>query len=273
MFGYCPGGYARILERLADRMRREGVGLTCADAARRVAALPGRRVSVLFASGREESFDEVIVTAPAPVAARLCHGLTAGEVRRLLAIRYQGLVCASLLLDEPLAGYYVTNILDPWVPFTAVIEMSALVDRAEFNGHSLVYLPKYVAPGDPVFHMPADELRRRFLAALSRMYPRFRSSAVRAFRLSRAKYVLPVSTLNYSETLPPMTTSVPGVSIVNSAHIVNGTLNVNETILLAERAANHLLKAAGVGNDSTAPSRPGGVQAEARGELPCAARA
>jgi hypothetical protein len=33
-----------------------------------------------------------------------------------------------------------------------------------------------------------------------------------------------------------MTTSVPGLSIVNAAQIVNGTLNANQTVDLANRA-------------------------------------
>jgi hypothetical protein len=38
-----------------------------------------------------------------------------------------------------------------------------------------------------------------------------------------------------------MRSSVPGVYIVNSAHILNGTLNVNETIRLADTALAQLL--------------------------------
>jgi hypothetical protein len=53
--------------------------------------------------------------------------------------------------------------------------------------------------------------------------------------------VLALSTLNYSERLPPMTTSIPGIHIINSAQICNGTLNVNETVQLAEKAARTLL--------------------------------
>ena len=37
---------------------------------------------------------------------------------------------------------------------------------------------------------------------------------------------------------------MPGVHVVNSAQIVNGTLNVNETIKLAESAIPELLRAA-----------------------------
>jgi len=37
--------------------------------------------------------------------------------------------------------------------------------------------------------------------------------------------------------VPPEDATVPGLHLVNSAHILNGTLNVNETVQLAERAA------------------------------------
>ena len=35
--------------------------------------------------------------------------------------------------------------------------------------------------------------------------------------------------------MPPIATSVPGLYLLNSAHIVNGTLNVNETLALVDR--------------------------------------
>jgi protoporphyrinogen oxidase len=130
----------------------------------------------------------------------------------------------------------VTNITESWVPFTAVIEMSALVDRAEFGGNSLVYLPKYVGPDDPHFRLSDDEIQERFLAAIEKMYPHFTRDDVLAFRVSRVRHVFAVSTLNYSDHVPPIKTTVPGVYLANSAHIVNGTLNVNETLTLAEAA-------------------------------------
>jgi protoporphyrinogen oxidase len=243
MFGYVPGGYARILETFATVLAEKGVRLECGRPARRVRAAGGG-LAVEFSSGIRETFDQVIVTAAAPVAADLCEGLTADEDARLRGIQYQGVICASLLLDEPLAGYYVTNIVEPWVPFTAVIEMSALVDRKQFGGRALIYLPKYVASGDPLFGTPDDALQETFLTALERMYPGFRRRQVRAFQVSRVKHVLAISTVNYSDRLPPMTMSVPGLHIVNNAHIVNGTLNVNDTIRLADRATERLLSSA-----------------------------
>jgi protoporphyrinogen oxidase len=236
MFGYVRGGYARVLGRFAEVLAGEGVEVRLGHAVRGVAPAQGG-VEVAFENGRQEMFDQVALTLPAPVAARVCPGLSADEKGRLNGISYQGIVCASLLLKQPLAGFYVTNITEGWVPFTAVIEMSALVDRGHFGGHTLVYLPKYVTPDDPAFGLSDGEIEAQFVEALLRMYPHLRRSDLLCFRVSRARHVLPISTPNYSERLPPMTTSLPGVHIVNSAHIVNGTLNVNETIQLAERAA------------------------------------
>src|SRR5438132_644172 len=197
--------------------------------------------AITFAEGTRRAFDQVVVTLAAPLASRLCPGLSSEEHTRLNGIQYQGVICASLLLKRPLAGFYVTNITEAWVPFTAVIEMSALVDRAQFGGRALVYLPKYVKPEDPAFALSDQELQESFLGALERMYPHFRRDDVVCFRVSRVKYVLALSTLNYSDRLPSQATSIPGLHIVNSAHIVNGTLNVNETIQLAEKAAVRLL--------------------------------
>jgi protoporphyrinogen oxidase len=236
MFGYVPGGYGRILDRFAEVLIAEGVVLKTGHAAERIAREPGG-VRIDFRGGRQETFDQVAVTVPAPVAARVCQGLNEDEAARLQGVQYLGIVCASLLLKKPLAGFYVTNITDPGIPFTAVVEMSTLVDRAQFGGNTLVYLPKYVDPEDPIFGLSDGEIEESFLTALERMVPAFDRGDLLAFRVSRVRNVFALPTLHYSRRLPPMTTSVPGLHLVNAGHIVNGTLNVNETIQLANRAA------------------------------------
>jgi protoporphyrinogen oxidase len=228
-----------VLARFAEMLQRESVGIRIGHAAREVSPLADG-LAVRFANGRRETFDRVVLTLAAPLAARVCPALNAEERARLEGIAYQGILCASLLLKRPLSGFYVTNITETWVPFSAVIDMSAVVERQEFGGHALVFLPRYVDPADPAFALSDAAIEEQFLVALAKMYPDFRRDEVLAFRLSRVRYVFPIATLNYSERLPPLVTSVPGLYVVNSAHIVNGTLNVNETVQLAERAAAEL---------------------------------
>ncbi len=241
MFGYVSGGYAKILDRWTNRLVELGVDVRTGEATQRVTISADGSPVIETATSDREEFDRVILTTPSPVISRLCPELSNDEHARHEGLQYQGIVCASVLLKKPLAEYYVTNITDSWVPFTAVIEMSTLVDRKEFGGNSLVYLPKYVAPDDPLFDEPQVSIEKRFVAALEKMYPHFSRDDIVDFRISRVRNVVSLSTLRYSENLPPMKTSLPGVYAVNSAHIVNGTLNVNETVKLAEDAAKMLL--------------------------------
>jgi protoporphyrinogen oxidase len=269
LLGYVAGGYARVLGRFAEVLAGEGVEMVLGEpvaavgrsggggggevvlgepvpAVRRSggggsgAAVPGG-VEVRFANGGRRRFDQVVVTLAAPLAARLCPELTAPERQRLAAVRYLGIVCASLLLRRPLAGFYVTNLLDEGLPFTGVVEMSALVEPRHLGGRTLVYLPRYLAPDDPFFAASDAEVEELFVAALARLYPDLRRQDVECCRVSRVRQVMALPTLDYSARLPAVATSVPGLHLVSSAHIVNGTLNVNETVELAERTAARLL--------------------------------
>ncbi|HEY0658038.1 MAG TPA: NAD(P)/FAD-dependent oxidoreductase [Pyrinomonadaceae bacterium] len=182
----------------------------------------------------EDHFDEVILTCPSSVAAKIVPQLTGAERAKLENIKYQGIVCASVLMKNSLSRFYVTNITDE-TPFTGIIEMSALVDKSEFGANALVYLPKYAAPDDELFDKSDAEIEETFLSELERMYSHFRREDVLAFKVSRVRQVFPIPTVSYSENLPGVKTSLENVFIVNSAQITNGTLNVNETVQLAEK--------------------------------------
>lgn len=179
-------------------------------------------------------YDKVILTCPSNVAARLLPDLSGSERSALENIRYQGIVCASVLTKCSLSNHYVTNITDE-APFTGIIEMTALVDKRDFGRNALIYLPKYVSSDSELFDRTDDEIRELFLSALEKMYRHFRQKDVLAFNVSRVRQVFPLPVLGYSDRLAPMRTSIDGVYVVNSSHIVNGTLNVNETVQLAER--------------------------------------
>lgn len=247
MFGYVRGGYAAILERLSEVLKEQGVDIRCGSPVHRVEtnenASDGEgRVTVTYGDDKpEESFDNVVFTVPSSVIAKTCPDLVPDQAEKLNNIRYLGIVCASLLLKKPISPYYVTNITDDWVPLTAVIEMTTIVSPEELGGKSLIYLPKYVPSDDPLFNESDESLQERWLSTLEKMYPDFSRDQVEAFKVSRARQVMALPTLDYSQKLPPMKTSIPGVFAVNSAHILKGNLNVNETIEVANEAVKGVL--------------------------------
>lgn len=236
-FGYVSGGYGRVLDRFQEVLTEMGVEILLGLRVERVAA-SGPGVAVETADGTKHDFDNVIVTAAAPLAAKLCAGLSPGEQDLLRSVRYLGIVCPSVLVRGHVSDFYVTNITDPGLPFTGVINMAALTGR--FDGHSLLYLPRYVTPTDPIFEASDAAIEDEFVAGLRRIHPAISEQDVVAVRVSKVRAVMALSTLHYSDRVPPMTTSVPGLHVVNSGQIVNGTLNVNETVQLAERAAERL---------------------------------
>jgi protoporphyrinogen oxidase len=242
-FGYVRGGYAALLDALCTALGERGASLHPATPIASIARAHSG-VCLTTQDGAELTFDRVVVTANAPLAATMVPGLTPDERDRLTSKVYGGIVCVSLLLDDPLGPYYVTNLTDEWVPFSAVIDAGNVIGREEFGGRSIVYLPKYVSPDDPLFEATHEAIESSFLGALERMYPHFSRDRVRAFRISRVRRVFPIATPGYSDRLPPIETSIPGVFVLNSAHIVNGTLNVNETLQLVERGIAALQKVA-----------------------------
>ncbi|MGC4034402.1 MAG: NAD(P)/FAD-dependent oxidoreductase [Chitinophagaceae bacterium] len=241
MFGYVPGGYKTVIESFKQKLNEDGVEIKTSCAAKEVKTSANNKPAISFNDGSEKEFDEVIVTLPSGIAANICKGLTATEVERLKNVEYLGVICVAVMLDKPISQFYVTNITDTWVPFTGVIEMSALVDKKNFGGNSLVYLPKYVVADDPLFNQSDEQLRSYFLDNFKKMYPGITDDNIKFAGVARAKHVITVAKMNYSDLLPGVKTSVPGVSIINTSHIKDGTLNVNETVRVAETKLQEII--------------------------------
>jgi protoporphyrinogen oxidase len=240
-FGYVPGGYARILAVLRDKLESAGIEIRCGTRIERIGSR-GSGVELTI-GGAQEAFDGAVVTVPVPIVPALIPELTAPERARLAAIPYAGVVCASLLLDKPVSPYYITNITDHWVPFSAIIEFSNVTGTAPFDGKSLVYLPKYLATDDPLFLQDDDAIRNSFISALIRMIPGFDPAGVSAFRVSRVRNVFPFPIASQPYDPPPFATSLPGVTLATAAQIDDATLNVDRSIALANAAAEHVLHA------------------------------
>jgi len=232
MFGYVQGGYARILQEFEKKLTDVGVEIQKSTQIREVIK-NGSGIGVRADGGMSYNYDKVIITLPSPIAAQICPELTDTERTKLKGIRYLGVICTSLLLKKSLSPFYVTNITDSDLPFTGIIEMSSLVDKEQFQDKALVYLPKYLAAEDPDFKLTDEQIKQRHFSGLQKIYPYIKNEDVITSRVGRAKWVFALSVLNYSRNLTSMKTSIAGLYLINSTHIINGTLNINEIIKLA----------------------------------------
>ena len=240
MFGYVRGGYRTVIGRLSEKLEELGVEIKTSCPTTSIIQ-DGFGIFTVTSDAGSQDYERVIVTTPNSVVHRICPQLSADEQQRLQNTEYLGICCASMLLKNPISPYYVTNITDTWVPMTAVIELTNIVEKNETAGRSLVYLPKYVPADHEMFTRSDEQIQEDFIGALEKMYPKFSRNDIVDFQISRTRNVMAIPTLRYSESLPSMKTSVPGLYLVNSAFILKGNLNVNETITIAEDALETVL--------------------------------
>lgn len=248
-FGHVAGGYATVLGTLADRLAAEGVKVHTATPVFEVRQ-SGDGLSVMTEDG-VASYDRVLVTAPGPLAARLCPELSAAERDRLNGADYLGVICPSVVLRRPVTGAYITYVTDQ-KPFTAVIELTALVDREELGGYTLVYLPRYTSPDDAGFASTDEQVRAEFLDAFLPMYGLSEADVV-SFSVARARHVMPVPTPGYADRAPTVRTSVPGLFTLGSTQITVGTLNVEQVLRLLDENWSALAGEDGVGHRPDSP--------------------
>jgi protoporphyrinogen oxidase len=219
----------------------EGVSIKLNSVVTKVSTNVSGKPCITLTDGAIHHFDEVIVTLPSSVSADICTDISTQEKEKLNAVEYLSVICLAVLMEKPISNFYVTNVTDPSVPFTGMIEMSALVNKKYLNGHSLLYLPKYVVDGDPLFDKTDEEIKQYFLDSFDSIYPGVVKYNVKFAGIAKAKHVITVAKLGYSDMLPAVSTSMRGVHIVNTAHIIDGTLNVNETITVAETKLAEIL--------------------------------
>jgi len=247
MFGYVSGGYNVINEKFARHLIQIGVEFRLNSVVSLINPLESGTISLQTASNEQFEFDHIISTLSPSQSVNIAESLLETEKQKHRNIKYLGVICPSVLLNKAISPYYVTNITDTGTPFTGIIEMTALIDKEkELKGRNLVYLPKYVNPNDPLFESTDDEIRKIFLGALLSMYPQLSESDVLYFGVAKARVVFALPTIGYSESLSGIQTSINNFYIVNSAQIINGTLNVNETIQVAESKLKEILEKNGL---------------------------
>jgi len=237
MFGYVEGGYETILNAFEKHIQEKNITIHKGHKAE-IVQKSKRGISIKFGNGKTLTFDKVVMTIPSQIITKKVVGLSESEISKLNSSEYLGVVCTSLLLKNTVSPYYVTNITDDIAPFTGIIEMSALVDKKNFKGHSLIYLPKYVKASDPFFAQTDAEIEKYFFDTLKKMYPKITNEQLIASKTARTPFVFALPKIGYSESLSDMKTSIPGLYCINSSFITNATLNVNDTIKLAEESVS-----------------------------------
>jgi protoporphyrinogen oxidase len=241
--GYLHGGYRTFLSRLVERIRSHGGEVRLGTSVAAIEPDPGG-AAIRTASGREV-FDRVVSTIPNPLFRRLAanvpdlEGGTTGEPAFL------GVICLVLVLRRALSPYYVTNLIQRDLPFTGIIEYTALADPAEETaGHHLVYLPRYDVPDSPWFERSEEEITEEGLRGLERIWPDIRSWVVRTF-VHRERRVQALWLPGTRQRTAPLRSRSAPIESITAELVGLDTLNNNAVIRLVNAQGARLAAGAG----------------------------
>ena len=203
---------------------------------------PNNPINLLTDSSSFE-FDKILLTVDCPEVRKIITDY--GENlywEQLQKVEYLGVICVFLILKHQLSPYYVINLLDKDLPFTGIIEATNVVYPEELGGKHLVYLPKYVPPGDPLKKLNDEEIIEYFVGKLKKVYPDLNDDSILHKKVFRSEYVQPLQELNYLDRKTGIRTPVTGVYLANTSMIYNSTLNNNAAISLAKNAVKIILE-------------------------------
>lgn len=239
--GHLIGGYPTLMRAMANRIVKAGGQVHLRTPVQEVVVTENRCSGLRTAEGFRR-YDQVVVTTPMPVAARLLPAAPPAYLDALTSFRYLGIVCPLLVLSQPLSDFWVTNVADRAVPLTGVIETTSYIEPRFVGGHHLVYAPKYTAPDSRWMRASDDEIRREWMAALRTIFPRMDPCSVRQFLVHRERFVEPLRQAGSTREVPGIETPIPGLYLVTTAQIYPALTNGESVTKHASGAATRILR-------------------------------
>jgi len=241
MMCYLDTGYYSVIEAMEKVCRQHNAKVELNASIDKILVENGRVSGVIKTDGTIAEHDTVISTLPSPVLASLLPEGFDTFTNLLSQQEYLGVLCPLLILKQKLTPYYVLNITDDRIPFTAVVETTNLIDPKYINNYHLVYLPKYIEPNSPLATMPDDEVRTSWLKHFKQMFPDFDESLIKDFIVQRARYVEPIRPINTSDQIPSIQTPIQGLFMGNTVMIYPDLGNGEAVTKFADKMVTEIL--------------------------------
>jgi protoporphyrinogen oxidase len=238
LMGCVKEGYFSIFEKIGNYLSNHGSKILTNQKIESVVPSLNGDVCLITSQQEKHIFDSIVITISNPEIPGILNDVPDYFIKKLKSVNYLGILCLSYVLKKSLTPFYITNIIDENIPLTGIIEATHIIPSEIIGKKALVYLPRYLPPGDPYWEMNDEEVFGEFTSVLSRMFPEFDHSDILAWKANREKFVQPIQDINYSQKIVDMKTPIKNVYLANTSMILNSTLNNNQVVRLAKKAAN-----------------------------------
>ncbi len=236
--GTFVGGFQAFLDALADRVRAQGGDIGLAQHVRGIHPQGDGRIRLELRAG-DCVHDRVLATCSPQMLKERTPALPPAYTAGLDALKSMGAVVLVLAVKQQVsAGHYWINIPKrEGFPFLAFVEHTNYVDKAHFNGETIIYCGDYLEPGHAYFDLEPEALLEQFLPGIQRINPAFDRSWVRKVWKFSELYAQPVPLLNHSQHIPPLKTPIPNLYMANMSQVYPWDRGTNYAVEIGRRAA------------------------------------
>lgn len=243
--GHLIGGYITLIMAMVNKIKASGGRINVKTPISKIVIEDNKALGILV-DGELHAFDKVVSTLQPPIFPNVIPDASSEYRDSLTQVKYLGVICPIMVLDQPLTGYWILNITDDSIPFTGVIETTTYIDPKYVGGHHLIYLPKYTAPDSPLQKLTDEQVTEIWLHQLELMFPKFDRSWIRFFLVQRARYVEPLHPLNGTNLIPKFRTPIKNLYLASNAQIYPALTNGESISRDAREVAELLIKEDGI---------------------------
>lgn len=234
---YFKGGFGRLALAIASEITKLGGEIRYSSPVTGVVTLDNQITALCTSEGAVHGSQYLFTPAFSIIADIFENAADANWIKSLRRVKYLGNVCMVLQLDRSLSDTYWLNVNDPGFPFVGVIEHTNFDSPANYGGKHIVFLSRYLAKEDPLWHIGDEAYLDFAMGHLQRMFPALERSWVSDFRVWRAEFAQPVTERAYSEYVPGRETPYVNAWISTMAQIYPEDRGTNYAIREGQAAA------------------------------------
>lgn len=239
---FMVGGFGKLIEEMAKKIIECGGEISTNNAVSSMSFVGDKVTHITTECKNNFQFRQVIFTGAPKQLTKISADSERNEwLESLNSINYLGNVCLVLMLNRSLSETYWLNVNDPGFPFVGVIEHTNLVNSEQFGGVKIVYLSRYMPTNEEEFNMCDEDYLNLCVGSLKLMFPEFSNDWIVDYRIWRAHFAQPVTTLNYSQILPSVSTPYSNLYLLTMAQVYPEDRGTNYAIRNAEKLAVKLL--------------------------------
>ena len=239
-FGYIEGSFRTLYNRLAEEIVQQG-GEVHRGVPVTGVHFSGERVEGIEHAGGSLDTDVLVSAVPYPLFWNLVRGAKDRVKKKLPAIprlEYLGAICLIVSLKQSLTDILWLNVNDPDIPFVVAIEISNLIGRAQFGGNSVIYLASYLPNDSKMFGAAPESIFETYSRSLKKIFPHYETSLVTEYRVEKHPFADPIPSLNYSQRLPPLKTSIENLYLSDFTRVYPYDKGSDKSIEIAHRISS-----------------------------------